>query len=113
MRLATEAVAKAPENSDFQGTLGAALYRLGDLDKAMPALTEAIRLRKPDDPLSSFDHYYLAMAQWRSGHHTEAQESFTQAETLANTLPDSDKKLHGEPLALLRAETLGILGPAQ
>ena len=113
MRLAREAVAKAPENSEFQGTLGAALYRLGDLDKAIPALTEAIRLRKPDDPLSSFNHYFMAMAQWQLGRHKEARESFTQAETLANTLSDSDKKLHGEPLALLRAEALGILGPAQ
>ena len=109
--LAAEAVAKAPDNSDFQGTLGAALYRMGELDMAMPALAEAIRLRGPDDPVSSFNYYYLAMIQWRQGLHQEAKDSFAKAEAMAATLPDDAKRQHAEPLALLRNESLGILGP--
>jgi tetratricopeptide (TPR) repeat protein len=104
-------VAQEANNADYQGTLGAALYRMGDLEATIPVLVESIRLRKPEDSLCSYCLYYLAMAEWRLGRHENARESFKQAETLAGALPDSEKQ-HVVQLALLDElpQVAGVFG---
>jgi tetratricopeptide (TPR) repeat protein len=62
--LARGVVEKVPHNGIYWGTLGAALYAVGDLRAAIPALEKATQLPNRDVSNSQF---LLAMACWRLG----------------------------------------------
>jgi tetratricopeptide (TPR) repeat protein len=66
--MAEEAVHLAPDVGALQGTLGAALYRAGDLAKATEALEKSVKANGG----YSADRFFLAMINEKLGNHEEA-----------------------------------------
>jgi tetratricopeptide (TPR) repeat protein len=71
-QLAESAVAGAPKESAYVGTLGAALYRAGQYREAVRRLNEAIALQGKGG--AAQDWLFLAMAHHRLGHAAEAKK---------------------------------------
>jgi serine/threonine protein kinase/Flp pilus assembly protein TadD len=73
---ATQAVAMAPANADYQSTLGAAFHRAGRWQDCISAVRKATVLRDSDH---AFDTFFLAMAEHEQGNHDAAKESYQLA----------------------------------
>jgi tetratricopeptide (TPR) repeat protein len=73
---ARQAVGLAPTDAGIWNTLGAALYRDGDLHGAVAALGQSITLKKTGD---AADYFFLAMAHRQLGAATEARGCFDRA----------------------------------
>jgi serine/threonine protein kinase len=88
-------------------SLGAALYRSGEYERAAQVLEESI-VAYPADPPRGFDminiqRLFLAMSKWQLGRRDEASQ------LLAETLPAIDKELQSPSSAWNRRATLEIL----
>jgi WD40 repeat protein/serine/threonine protein kinase len=113
LELARKAVAKSPSPYDAKSpspyewnTLGVALYRNGDWNAAIDALTKSEEL-KPDGQFTSFNGFFLAMAQWQLGHKDEACAWYDKAVTWMEKNAPKD-----EELIRFRAEAAALLGAA-
>ncbi|MBX6313784.1 MAG: tetratricopeptide repeat protein [Isosphaeraceae bacterium] len=76
VELARKAIAFDPREGNTWNTLGAALYRAGDLPAADDALIRAMRLRAGGD---SYDWFFLAMIRWRTGDREQAEHLYDRA----------------------------------
>jgi protein O-mannosyl-transferase len=74
VEMAEEAVRLAPDAGALQGTLGAALYRAGDLSRATEALEKSIRANGG----YSVDRFFLAMINERLERHDEARRLYQE-----------------------------------
>jgi hypothetical protein len=81
-----------------------ARYRNDDWPGAVDALQKSIEIRSGGD---SFDWFFLAMIEWRSGHEREARQWFQQAvDWMEKNRPEDDE------LTRFRAEAEAALaGP--
>jgi predicted Zn-dependent protease len=107
VKLAREAVAKAPDNAGCPNTLGIALYRAGEWAEAIKALDESLRRRKGGD---SFDWFFLAMAHERLGHKEESRRWYGRAVRWmeANAAKDEDlARFRDEAKVLLKEAPAG------
>jgi serine/threonine protein kinase len=102
VRMSRLAVALAPKNGDFRNTLGIALYRSGDLQGAVEALTASMRMRKGGD---AADWFPLAMARRRLGDQAEARRLHGLAVDWMSRHAPNDPDLRG-----LRAEAETLIG---
>ncbi len=73
---AKKAADLAPQEGNFQNTLGVARYRAGDWPAAVEALGKSIELRGGGD---ASDGFFLAMSQWQLGNKDDARKSFDAA----------------------------------
>jgi tetratricopeptide (TPR) repeat protein len=80
LSLAERALAVAPHNSNRLGTMGAICYRLGDFEKAVERLEEAVRAS--DDRGDARKWLFLAMSHLRLGHDQRAGECYGVANAL-------------------------------
>jgi tetratricopeptide (TPR) repeat protein len=76
VRFARKAVERQPRHGNSCNTLGVALYRAGDWQAALDALTRSMELRKGGD---SFDWFFLAMAHRQLGYRDEARRWYERA----------------------------------
>src|SRR5262249_39401002 len=99
VELARDAVALAPKRGEYSNTLGVALYRAGNWNGAIMALNQSVALQGPN----SWDGFFLAMARWKSGDHTEARRSFDEAvRWMAKNKPNDDlRRFRAEAAELL------------
>jgi hypothetical protein len=101
VRLATEAVAGAPDRGAYWNTLGVALYHTGDWDAAIQAIERSIALSSGG---MGPDFLVLALVHGRRGDHTRARSWFLRAES---RLRESPAEATG--CELLRREVLDLL----
>jgi WD40 repeat protein/serine/threonine protein kinase/Flp pilus assembly protein TadD len=108
VELAKQAVEREPGDPDYLCTLGAALYRAGDLPSAARRLNEArtIHGRRP----CAREWLWLAMVHQRMGSRDEARQ-WLQKATTALAAPDASSLpwIQRLQLELLRRETEGLV----
>jgi tetratricopeptide (TPR) repeat protein len=99
---ARRAVKVAPDNGDFYNTLGLVEYRNDHWDEAISSLNGAIDLHKGAEPT---DFLFLAMAHWRRGDRSDAEQFFQRGVELA-----SKKGAINAELRMFWFEAAGVLG---
>jgi serine/threonine protein kinase/Tfp pilus assembly protein PilF len=77
VQIAAKLVARQPQNAEYLGLLGAALYRQGDLEAAADKLEAGIR-QGPQQVGVPWRKLVLAMAYHRLGRHAEAKQLFQE-----------------------------------
>ena len=77
VEFAAMADAGKPNDYNYLSTLGTALFRAGEYQKALDKLNEAIKFRK--DGATPYDHFVYAMAHHELGHKDEARKSLETA----------------------------------
>jgi hypothetical protein len=104
--LARRAIELAPGDGCAWNTLGAVVYRVGEHEAAIEALTRSVELRNGGD---AFDWLFLAMARHRQGSEEEARRWYERS------LVWLKRNAAGQPPALerLRAEAAELLDRAQ
>jgi tetratricopeptide (TPR) repeat protein len=105
VRLAEQAINKAPRIPDFWNTLGVARYRSGAWKAAVAALEKSIKLSKAGD---SCDRLFLAMAHWQLSQKEQARRRFREAaQRIRQRKPELNadvaelRRFHKEAAALL------------
>jgi tetratricopeptide (TPR) repeat protein len=118
VRLARRAVELQPGKPNNLDTLGAVLYRAGDMGGTIEQLSRS----RPIGATALYDRLFLAMAHHRSGHLEEARDLF---EGVVHQLDASERVKTGSPrglvldpwqkgeLSLLRAEAEKLIKPKQ
>ena len=117
IELAKAAVEKDGENVQFQGTLGAILYRAARHEEARDRLSAlAKQLEEPDskaDSSPAYCWYFLAMAHKAAGQDQEAREYLAKANAWTDkVLADEENPPpwnRRETLKLLREEAEGLI----
>jgi serine/threonine protein kinase/tetratricopeptide (TPR) repeat protein len=105
VELAQKATELAAQKKTTLNTLGVAHYRAGSWQDAVTTLEQAI---KETDGGTSFDFFFLAMANWQLGHKDEAHKSYDQAvEWMEKHQPENAE------LRRFRAEAQELLGIEQ
>ena len=107
--LARQAVALAPDQSQYLNTLGVALYGVGRYSEAINVLERSARAgrREPD----AFDLFFLAMAHHGLGHPGRALTCFDRAMHWRGRNKSLSPQ-HGRELTAVRAEAEAVLaGP--
>jgi eukaryotic-like serine/threonine-protein kinase len=102
LEMAQEAVKRAPTKDDYWNTLGAAHYRLGNYQAALPALAKSMDLRKGGE---ATDWFFLSMIHQHLGHKDEAREWFDKAVVWTEKEKPNDKELRylqGEAAELIK-----------
>jgi serine/threonine protein kinase/tetratricopeptide (TPR) repeat protein len=99
--LAKKAVEAQGNDGPSWNTLGVALYRIGDWQAAIKALQKSIALQG----YTSFDGFFVAMAQAQLGRREEARRQFDKADRWTQTFRSKD-----EELRRFRAEAIELLG---
>jgi serine/threonine protein kinase len=103
VRLARQAVERAPQGGDCWRALGVACYRAGDWRGAVTALGKATDLHAGGD---STEWFFLAMAHWQLGERSQARDWYTRA------VPWMEKNRPGdEQLQRFHAEAASLLDP--
>jgi serine/threonine protein kinase/tetratricopeptide (TPR) repeat protein len=102
VRLAREAIARAPRHEKYWSTLGLAYYRARDPWAALGALRQARRLTGSQDVADAF---LLAMVHWRLGDKVKARHRYDEAAQFMKS-----EALGGEQLRRVRAEAAAQLG---
>ncbi len=75
VEMARKAVELSPTVANFWGTLGVAEYRAGDFQQAVARIEKSRQLRNGG---SSYDFFFLAMANWQLGDKDEARDWYSQ-----------------------------------
>jgi len=102
LKLAKEAVERAPEDGTNWRSLGVARYRTGDLKGAVSALEKSMMLANGQD--ESFNTFFLAMIYWRFGEKEQARKMYYKAVAwMKQNLP------HDQELRRFRAEAALLL----
>jgi tetratricopeptide (TPR) repeat protein/tRNA A-37 threonylcarbamoyl transferase component Bud32 len=104
VRLAQQAVDYRRKSGDLRNALAVARFRNQDYQAALAEFTSAIQLRGQG---SSFDWFFMAMAQARLGHLDEARACFKQAVDWMDEHMPRDRELQR-----FRAEAQGTPGIA-
>ena len=111
VELAQRAVAREPRDADYLCTLGAALFRAGDLEAAAHRLNEALGLRGSRD--SAREWLWLALVRCRMGLPVEARQWLDKAAPLmarpARATDSSTPWVRQLQLAVLRREAEQLL----
>jgi len=95
VNLARKALAADPKNNDCAATLGAALYRTGRFQEAIPHLERAAAGREPAAPAAhsaAYAVFFLAMAHQRLGHSALASQWLKRALKRGQEVVQSDSK---------------------
>jgi serine/threonine protein kinase/Flp pilus assembly protein TadD len=100
LEMAEQAVRLLPDNVDFQGTLGAAYYRNGNLAAAAKALRKSA-----ENSRVTADCFFLAMAEWQLGNHDTARQVLSEAKKWL-----ASRKSNSEEPSRLCAEAEQVLG---
>jgi tetratricopeptide (TPR) repeat protein len=100
VELARSAVDRAKDTPGYWNTLGVSLYRIGDWQGAISALEKSIALQS----YTSFDGYFLAMAQAQLGQRDAARRQYDQAVRWMQRIKPGD-----EELRRFRAEAARLL----
>jgi WD40 repeat protein len=111
VRLIEPVVARRPMSHAMRNTLGAALYRANQEERAVQELNEAVRvLAREGTPL---DWLFLAMAHYRFNHRDEARAWLDKAAARLEG-PDGTKRVGWQRLEedLLLSEARSVLGVA-
>ncbi len=104
-----QAVHITPNQGTFWNTLGAALYRVGDLDGAKQALERSMALRNGGKG-DSFDWFFLAMIDAKQGRKEDALEWYEKAIQWFRQARPADHELFR--FQIEAAEQLGLPAPA-
>ena len=91
-----------PEGGPYWNTLGFVQYRNDRWEEAVATLHRAAELNKGTEPT---DFVFLAMAQWKLRHKTEAEEAYQRWSQTVGKHPTSDQRL-------LWAEAASLMGKA-
>ncbi len=102
LTLARRAVQAEPESGRDYNTLGLAEYRNDHWDGSISALNRAVELNKGSRAL---DFFFLAMAHWRRGDKSEAEQFFQRGVEIA-----SKKEMLDPDLRTFWSEAAGLLG---
>jgi eukaryotic-like serine/threonine-protein kinase len=100
LRLATHAVAIAPDNAIFRNTLGVAQYRNGLYGEAIASLERSL---PADKDAAAYDYFFLAMSHHQTGNAAGARDYLSRAIQWCETHPDVLPATAGE-LQSFRAE---------
>ena len=102
VKLAKNAVDRAPKAGHVWNTLGLADYRTGAWDEAIEALSRSVELTSGGLPA---DWFFLAMAWWQKGDKEKARSWYEKA------VQGMEKnKSQDEDLSRFRAEAAALLG---
>lgn len=93
-------VKKRPDLGAFWTTLGVALYRTGDWNASLAALSKSLERRR----LNGVDWFFMAMAHWQRGEKENARKWYTAATRWAEKYEPEN-----EELARFRAEATALL----
>jgi len=105
VELAEKGVQLAPANGGIWNTLGIARYRAGDLKPAISDLEKSMQLSSGG---SSFDYFFLAMANWQLGDRAAAQAWYDKGMRWMQA-----KSPRNVELSRFRAEAAKLLGIAE
>ena len=86
---------------------GVALYRTGDWERAIEALTKSLELRNLAPAQVAESQLFLAMAHWRKGEKDRARTWYDKTVTWMKTSQPRDRQLRE-----FRAEAAALLGVA-
>jgi tetratricopeptide (TPR) repeat protein len=100
--LARSAVKAEPDNVDLTNMLGLVEYRNNHWDEAISSLNRSVDLDKGAQPT---DFFFLAMAHWRRGDKSDAEQFFQRGVEAA-----SKKEMLGTDLRMFWSEAAGVLG---
>ena len=104
VEVARKAVAQAPQDPKYRGTLGVAHYRAGNWKAALEELDRALRLAGGDSAAGNAG-FFLAMAHWELGYKEQARKLYDRAaEWMAKN------RSNDEELRRFRAEAAELLG---
>jgi serine/threonine protein kinase/tetratricopeptide (TPR) repeat protein len=98
--LAQIVVKKGPNVAAFWNTLGVALYRTGDWNASLAALSKSMEQTGPN----SADGFFVAMAHWQRGEKENARKWYTAASRWAAKYAPTDQEQ-----ARFRAEAAALL----
>jgi eukaryotic-like serine/threonine-protein kinase len=87
--LAQIVVKKRPDVAAFWNTLGVALYRTGDWNASLAALSKSLEQTGPN----SADGFFAAMARWQRGEKENAKKWYTAASRWAAKYAPTDQEL--------------------
>jgi serine/threonine protein kinase/Tfp pilus assembly protein PilF len=90
VELCKKAVAKAPENIAYHGTLGLALYRAGDLQAGEGELMRSVQLR---NAITVQDCYVLALIHWKMDKKGDARRLYDAAVRNVDNEPQKSDEL--------------------
>jgi serine/threonine protein kinase/Tfp pilus assembly protein PilF len=109
VRLAGQAVEKAPQAGEYGTTLGVARYRAGDWKAAVAALDKSAGRSQGG---SAVDHLFLAMAHRQLGDPDKARQCYDQAVRWMEKNKEALEKdrPRGEELRRFRSEAEEVLG---
>jgi tetratricopeptide (TPR) repeat protein len=100
--LARRAVKAEPDNGDLCNALGLVEYRNNHWDEAISSLNRSVDLDKGAQPT---DFFFLAMAHWRRGDKSEAEQFFQRG------VGEASKKEMTDPQSrMFWSEAAGVLG---
>ncbi len=102
VELAKKAISLKPALAEYWNTLGVAHYRAGDLNAAVAAFTESMRLGSGGD---AHDWLFLAMARWRQGQRDAAKDWYARSLNEIETSAEHDPEL-----IRFRDEAASVLG---
>jgi tetratricopeptide (TPR) repeat protein len=94
-----------PRNGSFHNTLGAAYYGAGDWNAAIKSLEKSMKLQGP----TSWDWFFLAMAQYRLGRKEEALASYQRAMQWLEKNSQSLSPNENQELSRFQAEAAELL----
>ena len=78
------------QNGMAWNTFGVSCYRLGDMEQAVAAFDESMKLRGGGD---AFDWLFLAMIRWRQGDPTESRQLFDKSKSWIDEHRPDDPEL--------------------
>jgi serine/threonine protein kinase/tetratricopeptide (TPR) repeat protein len=98
----------APDDIEMTQALGAALFRAGQFEEALPILTQAESAAKLEaTPL--YARWFLAMTHHKLGHEADARKWYDRVEAETASLLADGKTETGKPLSWNRRLTLELL----
>jgi tetratricopeptide (TPR) repeat protein len=106
VEVARKAVAQAPQDPEYRGTLGVGHYRAGNWKAAVEELDRALRLAGGGSA-AGYAGFFLAMAHWQLGEREQARACYAAAVRRL-----AAQKAKDENLDRFRAEAAELLGLA-
>jgi tetratricopeptide (TPR) repeat protein len=103
LAMAKKAVAQAPRNGFYRGTLGVAYYRAGEWQTALQTLEETVRLPKGKDV---FIDLFLAMARSKAGRQDQARKDY---DSVVHWMAQNPSQV-SDALRRLQVEAAAVLG---
>jgi serine/threonine protein kinase/Flp pilus assembly protein TadD len=106
VKLAKQALERAPKSRDILNTLGVAYFRAGDLKSAAEALRESERLHQGGGDAS--DWFYLALVDRQQGDRQRATDEYKKA---VEWMKNRGQQAPDQDLEFIQQEATKVLGP--